>query len=219
VRQTSDDPLTVEVAEGFRTRGSGLSAQARGDQRRQAAQALSKPMHVYEVAFIEILEANPGMPVHEIDYGIAIGPLVRYVAARVGGFDLEDSRDYYRLIIERAPREARSDGVLTTEREKVFDRNFGWVLLGEDFTGVLDQDDYSYAPVWLRELGGKGAREPGSRGNSTLGGRSFADWAQEVIAAMQAAVPEDAVEASLERESDGTTVTLMNDIARATFRG
>lgn len=206
VLQVGDVPLIVEVTEGFRTRGSGLSAQARGDQRRQAAQALSKPMHIYEEAFLEILEANPGQPVHEIDYSIAVQPLVRYVAGRVGGYDLEDSRAYYRLIIERAPREARSDGVLTFEREKVFDRNFGWVLLGEDFAGVLDQEDYNYAPVWLRT----------SEVQRTT---SFAAWAQEVFAAMEAAVPENAVEAGLEREGDGTTVTLMNDIARATFRG
>jgi hypothetical protein len=206
VRQVSYDPLRVEMAEGFRTHGSGLSAQARGEQRRRAAQALSKPMHIYEEAFIEILEANPGLPVHRIDYGIAIQPLVRYVAGRVGGYDLEDSRAYYRLIIERAPREARSDGVLTTDRQKVFDRNFGWVLLGDDYAGVLDQDDYSYVPVWLRT-------------SEVLRPTSFAVWANKFFESMQAAVSEDAMEAGLEREGDGTTVTLMNDIARATFRG
>lgn len=206
VVQVEDDPLIVEVVEAFRTRGSGLSAQARGDQRRRAAQALSKPMHIYEEAFIEILEANPGQPVHTVDYSIAIQPLLRYVAGRVGGYDLEDSRAYYRLIIDRAPREARSDGVLTFERQKVFDRNFGWVLLGDDFEAVLDQEDYSYVPVWWRT-------------SDVLRPTSFARWAQDVFAAMQAAVPEDLVDAGLQREADGTTVTLMNDIARATFRG
>lgn len=207
VLQVRDWPLTVGVAEAFRTHGKGLSAQARGERRRKAAQAIPATLHVYEEAFLEILEANPDAPVHEIDYGIAVQPLVRYVAGRVGGFGLEETRGYYRLIIERAPKEARSDGVLTFERQKVFDRNFGWVLLGEDYAAVLDAKDYAYLPVWLR--GRKKA----------LGGTSFAQWVGRVFQAMEGAVREEEVKLSLERETDLVSATLMNEIARATFYG
>ena len=211
VRQVAALPLVVEVADTFRMSGSGLSAAARGERRRLAAQELHKAMHPYEEAFLEILEAQSGIPVQDIDYGIAIQPLVRYVASRVGGYDLEDTRAYYRLIIDRAPKEARSDGVLTFERQKVFDRNFGWVLLGEDFGSVLDAVDYSYAPVWLRSLGDEGA--------GSLEGRRFSAWAQDVMAAMADAVAEEDVKLGLDKEMDTTTVTLMNEIARATFYG
>jgi hypothetical protein len=86
----------------------------------------------------------------------------------VGGYSLEETRAYYRLIIERAPREARSDGKQTFDRQKVFDRNFGWVLLGEDFAAVLDQPDYSYVPVWQRQQGSVGATEQRSGGAGEL---------------------------------------------------
>lgn len=219
VHQVNAWPLVVEVSEAFRIRGSGLSAQARGGRRRKAAQELHKAMHPYEEAFLEILEANVGAPVQDIHYGIAIQPLVRYVASRVGGYDLEDTRAYYRLIIERAPREARSDGVLTFERQRVFDRNFGWVLLGDDFKTVLDAGDYSYVPIWWRERGSMGAEELRSKNTGAMGGKSFALWAQEVMAFMEGAVAEDDVKLGLDRETDTTTVTLMNEIARATFYG
>ncbi len=211
LRQIAATPLTVEVAEAFRTHGSGLSAQARGEKRRKSAQAINATLHVYEEPFLEILESNPGLPVTQLDFGVAIQPLVRYVAGRVGGFSLQETRDYYKLIIERAPKEARSDGKLTFDRQKIFDRNFGWVLLGDDFASVLDAADYSYLPVWLREPRGLGA--------AVLGGRSFAAWAQDVFKAMEGAIDEKDVKVTLGQESDTVTATLLNDIGRATFYG
>jgi hypothetical protein len=160
--------------------------------------------------------------VTELDFGIAIQPLVRYVAGRVGGYNLEETRTYYRLIIDRAPREARSDGKLTFERQKVFDRNFGWVLLGEDFGTVLDQEDYSYLPVWMRKSGSPEVEKSGSQKaehSNTKTGSSFAQWAKDVMAAMEGAVDEKDVKLTLGKETDAVTATLMNDVARATFYG
>ncbi len=208
LRQVSASPLVVEVVEAFRTHGSGLSAQARGEQRRKAAQSINAALHKYEEPFLEMIEANPGRPSSDLDFGVAVPPLVRYIAGRVGGFNLEETRAYYRLIIDRAPREARSDGRLTFERQKVFDRNFGMVLLGDAFENVLDQPDYSYVPIWLRDQAG-----------ILPAGRSFAAWAVEVMVAMKSAVDEKDVELTLGRETDAVTATLMNEIARATFYG
>jgi hypothetical protein len=209
--QTQASPLIVEVAQAFRTRGSGLSPLDRGEKRRKAGQAINAALHKYEEPFLEIIEANPGKPLHEMDFGIAVQPLVRYVAGRVGGFSLQESRDYYNLIIDRAPKEARSDGKLTFERQKIFDRNFGWVLLGLDYASVLDQPDYSYLPVWLRAPRGLGAE--------ALGGRSFVAWAQEVFKSMEGLIDEKDVKISLGQDSDAITATLLGDIARTTFYG
>ena len=228
LRQASAVPFIVDVEDAFCTHGSGLSVQARGEQRRKAAQAINAALHIYEEPFLELMESSPGSPIHELDFGLAVQPLVRYVAGRVGGFNLEETRAYYRLIIERAPREARSDGRLTFERKKVFDRNFGWVLLGEDFRSVLDQSDYSYVPVWMRQtpspalpLGrGKGENQATMNLSGNLpAGLSFAEWAKDVMAAMEGAVDEQDVKLSLGRETDEVTTTLMNQIARATFYG
>ena len=231
LRQVSANPFVVEVAEAFRTHGSGLSAQARGDQRRKAAQSINAALHKYEEPFLELIEAQPGIPVTELDFGVAVQPLVRYVAGRVGGYNLEETRTYYRLIIERSPREARSDGKLTFDRQKVFDRNFGWVLLGNDFASVLDQPDYSYVPVWQRtsnvqspmsrslEVEKSGGQEAKQGEGRLAAGISFAMWAKDVMGAMEGAVDEQDVKLTLGRETDAVTATLMNDVARATFYG
>lgn len=216
-------PLVVEVAEAFRTHGSGLSAQARGERRRLAAQAIKATLHLYEEPFLELIEAQPGVPVSKLDFGVAIQPMVRYVAGRVGGYNLEETRAYYRLLIERAPREARSDGKLTFERQRIFDRNFGFVLLGDDFGGVLDQPDYSYIPVWQRtsDVKTSNVQRPTSSDDQTwdVGRRTFAAWAARVMAAMQGAVAEADVKLTLGSETDAVTATLLNDVARATFYG
>jgi hypothetical protein len=207
LHQTQGTPLQVEVNEAFRTHGSGLSLQERGERRRKAAQAINASLHKYEEPFLELIEANPGKPVREIDLGVAIQPLVRYVAGRVGGYSLDETRAYYKLIIDRAPREARSDGKLTFDRERIFNRNFGWVLLGPDFVTVLDQKDYSYVPVWMK-------KEP-----VDLGRLTFAQWAQSVFAELDGVIAEKDVKLNLGDDSDAVTATLLNDIGRATFYG
>lgn len=205
--QAGQDPFTVEVAEPFQTHGLSLSVQERGDKRRKAAQQIPSPMQLYEEAFLEIFETNPSLAVNEIDYGVALQPLVRFVAGRVGGFDLEETRDYYRLIIDRAPKEARTDGALTFEREKVFDRNFGFVLLGENFINTFDQADYSYIPKWMRKSA------------TVIEDQTFAHWAMAIIDSMQGVVDEEEIQLGISKEMDLLSATLMNEIAQATFYG
>lgn len=221
VLQEAAQPLVVIVASAFRTHGSGLSAQARGEQRRKAAQAIPATLHLYEEPFLEIIEAHPGIPVADLDFGVAVQPLVRYVASRVGGFSLQETRDYYKLIIERAPREARSDGKLTFDRQKIFDRNFGWVLLGEDFASVLDQSDYSYMPIWWRNNPSIVPRPTSSSSETLDVGRrtSFAVWALDVFKSLEGVIDEKDVKLTLGQETDAVTATLLNDIGRATFYG
>ncbi|MCW5873752.1 MAG: hypothetical protein KIS88_03805 [Anaerolineales bacterium] len=209
LRQTGGEPFTVEVAEAFRTHGLGLTAQERGERRRLAAQAINASLHKFEEPFLEIIESNPNIPVRQLDLGVAIQPLVRYVAGRAGGYSLDETRAYYKLIIDRAPKEARSDGSLTFDRERIFNRNLGWVLLGEneDFVAVLDQADYSYVPLWLRQ-------QP-----VDLGSRTFARWARAVYAELDGVVDEDDVKLELGDENDAVTAALLSDIRRTTFYG
>ncbi|UYN91415.1 MAG: hypothetical protein KIT70_08625 [Anaerolineales bacterium] len=207
LRQTHGEPFTVEVEEAFRTHGLALTAQQRGERRRLAAQAINAALHAFEEPFLEIIETHPGVPVRQLDLGVAVQPLVRYVAGRAGGYSLDETRTYYDLIIDRAPKEARSDGKLTFDRERIFNRNLGWVLLGADFLSVLDQPDYSYVPQWLR-------KQP-----VHLGGHTFARWVQAVYTELDGAVDEGDIKLDLGDESDAVTAALLSDIRRTTFYG
>ena len=206
VLQQSATPLTVQVAEQLQIKDQSQTLPAIKEQRRLAAQQIPAALTLYEEAFLEMLETQLE-PVKLLDFSIAIQPFVRFVAGRVGGYSLAETRAYYEAIIERAPKEARSDGVLTVEREKVFDRNFAWLLMHPDFTSLLDQDDYSYQPIWWR-------KDP-----SLVPDKSFATWARQIIDEMAANPSLGSVKIELGEEEDLLSATLMNDIARATFYG
>ncbi len=207
ILQRKHSPLQVELAPTFLTLGKELSTNEKKTLRRLAAQNIPASLHIYEEAFLEILELQSEEIATEIDYSIAIQPLIRFVASRVGGHDLEETKEYYRLLVDRAPKEARSDGVLTTDRQKVFDRNFAWLLFHDDFGSILDQDDYSCVPVWWRK---EGANIPKP---------TFAKWAIDLIAAMERGLARNEIDLELAKEEDLLTATLMNEIARATFYG
>ena len=70
---------------------------------------------------------------------------------------------------------------------------------------MLDQEDYSYIPVWMRDTDLLKMEE------------SFAAWAEKVIKSMEGEVNEEEINLGLSREMDLVTATLMNEIARATF--
>ncbi len=205
--QEQAQPLIVGIAKAFQVKQRGLSLEDAKDQRRKAAQKIPAAMSLYEEAFLETIENQPDKPVKNLDFTIAVQPLIRYVASRVGGYSLDETRAYYQALVERAPKEARSDGVLTFERQKVFDRNFGKLLMHEDFEAILNQEDYSYQPVWWRKQPEVVAEIP------------FAQWAQQVIAELQSNPSLGSVQIELGDEEDLLSATLMNEIAQATFYG
>ena len=207
IEQIDSTPLKIALSPAFQTIGKNLSASDKKNLRRLAAQAIPASLHIYEEAFLEILEINAGMPVNKIDYEIAVQPLIRFTASRVGGHDLKETKEYYRLLVDRAPKEARTDGVLTTDRQKVFDRNFALLLVHEDFESILDQNDYSYQPVWWRKK------------DFDLPDVSFAVWAENLMNKMEKNFSQNIVDLELGDEEDMLTATLMNEIARATYYG
>lgn len=210
LRQESDSPLVVAVKESFRARDA-IGAEERAAARRRAAQEINAVLQPYEEGLIELLLRNPDVPLREIDLSLMVKPLLKRVAERLAGWDLEESRQYYRLIIKRAPVEARSDGHLVHERQQVFDRNFEWVLLNDDFGSILDSEILSYTPVWLRT--------PDGEARPLEGGASFAQWAGQVIEEMREAISPEALRLKLGSEVHPTTATLLHDIAQATFYG
>ena len=211
LKQVADNPLCVEVEHSLQTRRRAATSEARADLRRQTAQNLKVAIHPFEELFLELLEQEGPKSLFEIDFGIIMRPFVRSVVTRLGGFGLDESRDYYAQIIERAPFEARSDGKLIKDREHVLDHNFGWILLGSDFSRHLDDDAYSYHPLWLRSTEGERTE--------LSGGLTFAEWASEIMAGMKTAMPEKMFESVKIVEGDLISTSLMEGILKATYFG
>ena len=211
LKQVADSPLSVEVEHSLQTRRKAATSEVRADLRRRPAQNLKVAIHPFEELFLELLEQEGPKSIFEVDFGIVLRPFLQSVVTRLGGFGVEESRDYYAQIIKRAPLEARSEGELIKDRERVFDHNFGLILLGSDFDKYLDDGAYSYHPAWLRSTDGERIE--------LSGGLTFAQWASEIMVGMKTAMPEKLYEFETIFEGDSISTSLMEGILKATYFG
>jgi hypothetical protein len=198
LRQIKADPLVVEVDEAFRVPDDTLAA-GRPKFYREAAQARSTVLHGYEPAFLRAIQIRSGTPAREIDFSTPLKELLTQTAARLKGFDLGQTRDYYRAIVRRAAEQAGSIADIP-QREKQIDRNFEWILLDPRFPDVFDYGR-PYRPVWTRggayTSGGGGTSSgpsapsaPSMPGQTTFGevAASFSGWAENTMGGLASAI-------------------------------
>ncbi|MCS7304463.1 MAG: hypothetical protein NZ602_05075 [Thermoguttaceae bacterium] len=166
LRQLSENPLVVEVVEDFRFRdrvgSADTQASIAGPQAaeetpaafyRRVGQEKGVIIHSYEYPFLQILEDHPGQPVEKIDFGPALRGLIERVAQRMKGFDLQQTREYYRWIVRRAVQQAAAIGEIR-QRQEHLDRQFEWVLMDDDWPTVFVGP---YRPPWMRGPWGRPA--------------------------------------------------------------
>ncbi len=204
LEQTEASPLQVEVADDYRTLNdkSLKNSTQRAKHRYKVAQANGTVIHKYEHPFLETLEAHPDKPVQALDFSSPMKALITGTASKMKGFDLSDTQDYYRRIIDRAWKKAESIEEVP-EREKFLDRYFPWVILNNDYPTVMTHRGYHYWPRWVRRsrhwrpsTSGAGFGGKGSKGSTPSGGRttigdvagSFAGWAENTMGGMAAAI-------------------------------
>mgnify|MGYP000880655146 FL=1 len=202
LRQVEASPLTVEVAEDFRVLGKPEldNAKSRDKFRRKVAQEKGTILHKYEEPFLYLIEQNAGKPVQKVDFSAAVESLIKQTGAKMKGFDLSDTQDYYRRIVSRAWQKAQSIGEIP-EREKFLDNYLPWVMMDEQYPTVLTSGGYNYWPRWVRTpsvvgSGVGGASVGSSTGKPSAGGRtslgdvsaSFAGWAENTMGSLASAV-------------------------------
>ncbi len=157
--QVREEPLTVEVCAPFRLEKAEI--------RRRHAGKEGIVLHDYEHPFIDALRGHAG-PVEECNLSQAMGKLITSTSNRMKGFDLEQTREYYRRIVARAWTEAKSIGEVEQRTEAV-DRNFEWMMMDPQWTVIFDswgRGGYDYRPVWHRRL----PRPTSGGGTGHLGG-------------------------------------------------
>jgi hypothetical protein len=123
-----DEPLTVAVSESFRA-ASLSSKKERDKQRRAAAQEAGVVLHLYEHGFLDMIEAKPDLAVHKMDFSGPMRVMLKHTGSRVSGFNINETKEYYRKIVRRAVTEAQTIGDLP-EWEKD-----GGPQYGMDFDG------------------------------------------------------------------------------------
>ncbi len=204
LEQVKADPLQIKVAEDFKvTDKSDLDTiKKRRSYRQNVAQTKGTVVHSYEDRFLDIIEINPDKPVQGIDFSKPMEWLIKIAAAKMKGFDLSDTQDYYRRVIDRAMQQASSIGEIE-QREKYLDKYLPWVMMNEEYPTVMTHHGHHYWPIWARRSlrptvsgggflgGGKpGGEIGGSGGRSTFGdvSASFAGWAETTMGGMAAAI-------------------------------
>ncbi len=209
VELDNQDPLTVRVREPFRTWDNAenrRSIQKRREIRRRAAQAEGTGIHDYEDFFLDQLERHPDRPVEKIDFTDPMERLIKEAAAKMKGFDIAETKEYYERVIARAMQQANEMGEVR-EREQYLDKHLPWVMMNEQYPTVLTGRGFHYWPMWARTArtgGGAGTSTGagslpapsgrtggGSRGGQTSFGdvaASFSGWAETTMGGMAAAI-------------------------------
>jgi len=193
------EALTLEIADAYRTDLKDASARAK--YRRSVAQQQGTVIHNYEDAFLDLIQENPGKPVKALKVVKPMERLVKIAAAKMQGFDLSDTQDYYRRVIDRAIEQASALGDIE-QREQYLDKYGSWVMLDKDYRRVMTVGSYHYWPLWARQARPSLTSPPvggiGRGGGAASSGRpapkfgdvasSFAGWAETTMGGMAAAI-------------------------------
>ena len=189
VRIVKQNPLTVEVLEEYK--------RPRKERLRRAA-GKGNMIHNYEHPFLDRLQTCNN-PVAQCNLGESMGSLVNSTATRMKGFDLSDTKDYYRRIVQRAWKDAESIGEIE-QRTKVVDQNIEWMMMDPTWDAHLDdwaQRGYSYRPIWIYGnspagsfSGGSLPQSPASTSPTSFGevASSFAGWAENTAGSFASAI-------------------------------
>jgi hypothetical protein len=181
--QTQAQPLIVTPAAAY----AGPA-----DQRRAAAQQEGSALRDYEQEFLDVIVADPGKPVQELDFKKPMKDLITATVGKMAGFELAPTREYYKGIMNKAWANAKGLGDLSA-RSKFIDDNLLWMMMSptyDDDFGYWGHQGYYYYPMWIGYgfpggggggVGGAVPAAPGG-GQTTLGdvGASFSGWAENL---------------------------------------
>lgn len=186
VQKTHDDPLSLTVDPAYHSTA---------DERHKAAADKGIVLNGYESPFLQILLGQPGKDVSHLNFTTALKGLIESVARKMKGFNLEETREYYKHIIRRAWSEAESLGNVELRQQKV-DQTLDWLLLDPDYDDrfhTWERDGYHYRPSWGgSDWGGVPTSAPsgGTTGGTSLRDvtSSFAGWTEGVMGNVAGAV-------------------------------
>ena len=196
LRQTQADPLAVEVVEAFQEKGESVAEDLPQQKAacREASVQQGIVVHDFELPFLFLLQKNPKKPVRDIDFSLPMKKLIQDTAARMKGFDISDTKDYYQAIIRKATEQAAAIGDIP-QREKTIDRNFEWILMDDGYPTVFNRGPYR--PIWTRGSmfptgggGGSPTSAPSIPGTTTFGdvASSFAGWAENTMGSLTSSI-------------------------------
>lgn len=141
----ADGPVArLELAPDYRARQVALDAMQRAAHRRAVAQRHNAVLHPYEEPFLELLEENADLELRSLNFTVPLRALQRETARRVGGYDLEATRTYYRKHLGRARHDAARASA-SPEGDRLLTHHLEWLVLDGAFAKLYR----GYHPAWL----------------------------------------------------------------------
>lgn len=193
----ADDPLQVKVQRPYIA--MQVDRKERTEQRRRVTQQQGVVLRAYEHLFLDVLQEQDGEPVHKLEFSEPMKALLESVAARMKGFDLSDTQDYYRKIIAQAMVQAQRMGTVP-ELEAHLDKSWPWIFLDDDYDRSFQRRDYNYFPRWSRpyihptapsiplSTGGTASPSVGGQTSFSHVAAGFAGWTENTAGKLASAM-------------------------------
>jgi hypothetical protein len=143
-------------------------------------------VQTYEKIVLEALKKKEDKPIGKIDFNEVFNYIVESLVMKMKGFNLEETREYYKQIISRAWKEAQEVGDIEAWQNRM-DEKVDWMMLDPDFNDRFGPYNTRYIPRSYRtSWGGGSSSGGGSKAPSgTSGGPKFADIAASITGWMQ----------------------------------
>jgi hypothetical protein len=104
----------------------------------------------YESAFLRVFLKHQGRPVDGMNLSQPFDHLIKYLGTIMGGFDLKQTREYYRLIVSRAWKLVKAEADYEARYVRA-NQSLEWLMLDknwEDDLHDLGGGRYRYHPWW-----------------------------------------------------------------------
>lgn len=145
--------------------------------------------HDYEKSVLDTLSKKKDS-LNRLDFTSPMKALIASVVAKMAGFNLDETREYYQHIISRAWKEAQETGDLNLWQKKM-DEKVDWMLLDPNFNDRFRPYQDRYIPRSYRTGGWGGSSAGGTSGSGSSspspssGGPRFTDIAASMTGWMQ----------------------------------
>ncbi len=157
----------------------------RCDHRREVARQRGTILHAYEDPFLDLLEEHPDKPLEELNVVPSMQALVDQVAAKMQGFELDATREYYQRIIAQAVQDAAGLEDVEVYQEHM-DQQLPWALMHRNYRSAMRAGQHAYWPRWARGVGRTSIATGGAAFRDAAG--SFADWTERTMGKMSDAI-------------------------------
>jgi hypothetical protein len=188
----------------MRTRTHSLNTEVRAALRRQGAQELKQVLFQFEDPFLELLEQEDGKGISEIDFSVTVKPFFQSVSERVGGYDLNETRDYYIKVIRKYSDGGNSASFSGTHDHREIEWKLLRVYLDDEYS--LDRNKY---PNWIFDT------KVSSGKNQTK--KVLSDWVFNLEEAIKSGMSQEDIKINLSKMVNEYSSEFLKEITHVTY--